>query len=97
MAEGGNAGGLMQFLPLIALIAVFYFMLIRPQKVQQKKRQEMLDSLKVGDKILTSGGLYGTITEVRENSIRVKFAKDVVMRMARTGVQSITSGKQDEE
>lgn len=86
----------MPLIMMIGFIALFYFMLIRPQKQQQKKRQEMLDSLRVGDKVLTVGGIYGTIKEVRDKSIRVKIANDVVIRMSRTGVQSLTSGKEGE-
>ncbi len=86
----------MPLIMMIGFIALFYFMLIRPQKQQQKKRQNMLDALKAGDKILTNGGLFGTIKEVREKSIRVKIANDVVVRMSRSGVQSLTSGKEGE-
>ena len=88
---------LMQFAPLIFLFVVFYFLLIRPQKQQQKQRQEMLNALKVGDKVLTSGGIYGTITKVTENSLRVKIARDVEISVSRAGVASVTSKTDDEE
>lgn len=85
-----------QIFMLIGFVALFYFMLIRPQQKQQKDRDKMLKALAVGDKVLTSGGVYGEITEIREKSIRVRIAKDVVVRMTRTGVQSITSGPQED-
>ncbi len=81
---------------IVGFIAIFYFILLRPQSVQQKKRKELLESLKVGDKILLNSGIYGEITEVRKNSLRVKIAKDVVVRLDRSGVQSKTSKEKEE-
>ncbi|MDU2066335.1 MAG: preprotein translocase subunit YajC, partial [Sporomusaceae bacterium] len=52
----------LQFWPIVLMVVIFYFLLYRPQQKEQKKRAEMLDSLKKGDRIITSGGLYGTIT-----------------------------------
>ena len=69
-------------------IVIFYFLLIRPQRQQMKTRQELLGSLKVGDKVVTTGGIYGEITDVKEKSVRVKIAKDVILRMDRSGIQS---------
>mgnify|MGYP000965627272 FL=1 len=81
---------------IVGFIAIFYFILLRPQSVQQKKRKEMLESLKVGDKVLLNSGIYGEITEVRKSSLRVKIAKDVVVRLDRSGVQSKTSKEKEE-
>ncbi|HOC90947.1 MAG TPA: preprotein translocase subunit YajC [bacterium] len=81
---------------IVGFIAIFYFILLRPQSVQQKKRKELLESLKVGDKVLLNSGIYGEITEVRKSSLRVKIAKDVVVRLDRSGVQSKTSKEKEE-
>ena len=81
---------------IVGFIAIFYFILLRPQSVQQKKRKELLESLKVGDKVLLNSGIYGEITEVRKSSLRVKIAKDVIVRMDRSGVQSKTSKEKEE-
>jgi preprotein translocase subunit YajC len=75
-------------LMMVGLVVIFYFLLIRPQRQQLKTRQELLSSLKVGDRIITTGGIYGEITEIKEKSVRVKIAKDVILRMDRSGIQS---------
>lgn len=80
---------------IAVMVLIFYFLLFRPQRTQMKKRQEMLSALKVGDKIITSGGIYGEIVEIKDKSVRVKIAKDVILRMDRSGIQA-TSVKGDE-
>lgn len=84
------------FVMIGGMVLIFYFMLIRPQKQQKKKRDDMLNALAVGDKILTGGGIFGEIMEIRDKSIRVKVAKGVILRMTRAGVQSKTSGTQED-
>ncbi|MEW5947313.1 MAG: preprotein translocase subunit YajC [bacterium] len=86
-----------QLIFLIFMVAIFYFLLIRPQRVYQKKRQNMLNALNVGDKIITTGGIYGTIMKVNEQSLRVKIAKNVEVRIARSGVSSVTKREEPEE
>lgn len=96
-AAGGAQGSpLSMLLPFIIIFAFLYFMMIRPQRQQQKQRKEMLGSLKVGDKVVTSGGIYGTITKVNPQSLRVKIAKGVEVRVSRSGVSGKTS-KDDSE
>jgi len=91
MDSAGSSGFIQQAIIIAGLMAIFYFMLIRPQRQQQKKRQEMLGSLKVGDKVILNSGIYGQITEMKEKSIRVKIAKDVIVRMDRSGIQAVTN------
>jgi len=86
----------MQFVIMIGFVFVFYFMLIRPQRQQQKKRQDMLNALKVGDKVITTGGIYGEITEIKDKSLRVKIAQGVVLRMDRSGIQDKTTKTSDD-
>ena len=95
MMQGGQGG--MQIMFLVFMLVIFWFMLIRPQRVQQKQRKEMLGSLKVGDKIITTGGVYGTITKVNPQSLRVKIAKNVEIRITRGGVSAKTSKDDAEE
>jgi len=92
-----NQPQIMQILFLVFMVVIFYFVLIRPQQVQQKKRKQMIDSLKVGDKIITTGGIYGTITKVSDRSLRVKIAKNVEIRIIPSGVTSKTSKDEKEE
>lgn len=63
---GGAAGGLMQFLPMIFIFVIFYFLLIAPMRKKQKKTQEMLSKLKKGDEVIAGGGIFGRITALDE-------------------------------
>ncbi len=80
--------GILQFLPLIIIFAIFYFILIRPQQQRQKKHKEMLDSLKVGDKIITIGGLYGIIREIKGDVVTLEISKDVKINATRNAIGS---------
>ncbi|MCH9740507.1 MAG: preprotein translocase subunit YajC [Epsilonproteobacteria bacterium] len=70
-----------QFLPLIILFVIFYFLIIRPQQKQQKEHLAMLDSLEKGDKVLTSGGIYAEITKVEENFIKIKLNDTSIVKL----------------
>ena len=85
---------LMQLAPVIAIFAIFYFLLIRPQQQQQKEHERMLKELKPGDKILTTGGLYGTITGHKGDSdLEVQFAQNVKLTVARSAVAKRVSSE----
>ncbi|MDR1614693.1 MAG: preprotein translocase subunit YajC [Campylobacteraceae bacterium] len=71
------------FLFPIALIAIFYFLLIMPQQRQAKAHKQMLSSLKKGDKVITSGGLVGEVTNVDENFIKIKLNDDVIVKIVK--------------
>jgi preprotein translocase subunit YajC len=73
-AEPQNA--LVQYLPLLPIPFVFYFMLIRPQQQQEKKRREMIEKLKKGDKVVTAAGMYGTVLSVDEKNDKVQLRLD---------------------
>ncbi|NLZ38386.1 MAG: preprotein translocase subunit YajC [Firmicutes bacterium] len=75
--------------PLIVFFVVMYFMVIRPQAQQQKQRKEMLESIAVGNKIRTIGGIYGTIEKINGDEITLRVADNVQIRMARFSVESI--------
>jgi len=68
----GSASLVSSVLPLVALFAIFYFLVIRPQQNQAKKHKEMLSALKKGDKVITSGGLIGEVVKTEEDSIKLK-------------------------
>jgi len=90
MAQAGGPGGLMAFLPLIIIMGIFYVLLILPQQRRQKKTQEMVNALKNGDKVITTGGLFGTIVGLEGDSIQLRIADQVkvkVLRSAVTGLQ----------
>ena len=82
------------FLPLILIFVVFWFMLIRPQRKKDKQVKEMLNNLKAGDRICTIGGIYGTITGLKDDTITLSVGKDnlsmVVARWAIRSVEEVT-------
>jgi len=85
---------LMNLVPIAAIFAIFYFLLIRPQQKQQNEHETMLKNLKVGDKILTSGGLYGTVLRLTsETDIEVQFSQTVKLTVNRTAVTKVVSAE----
>ncbi len=81
-----GANGLMNFLPFALILGIFYFMILLPMKRRQKKVQEFQESLKVGDKVVTTSGIYGQITRLNEKSIQVQIADKVRIEVARAAV-----------
>jgi len=77
--------------PIVAIFVIFYFLLIRPQQKQQKEHEAMLKNLKSGDKVLTTGGLYGTITGFKGDDLEVQFSQTVKLTVARSAVASVVS------
>jgi preprotein translocase subunit YajC len=87
---GAQQGSMVSSLIMLALMfGIFYFFLIRPQQTQQKKRREMLDSLRKGNTVITIGGIYGQIVEVKDDSLIVQIADNVRVRTVRGAVNSV--------
>ncbi len=72
-----GGGGIAGFLPIIAMVAIFYFLIIRPQQKQQKKLNEMREAMKKGDGVVTSGGIHGVVTNVKGNVVTIRIAESV--------------------
>lgn len=94
MGQGGAAGqgassGFASFIPLILMFAIFYFLLIRPQQKKTKEHRQMIENLKVGDRIITSGGLHGRITGVSENALTVEIAEKVRVKVNRSSISAL--------
>lgn len=90
----------MSVVPFIAIIAIFYFFIIRPQNKKQKETQKMIDALKKGDKIVTIGGIHGTVSQTKEKTVIVKVDEGVKIefnRSAIAGVVSESSTKSDKK
>lgn len=88
-------GGFAQLLPIILIIAVFYVLLIRPQQKRQRQLQETIASLKIGDRVVTTGGIIGVITTVRDTSFLIRSADKSILEIARSAVAGIDEeGKQ---
>ena len=80
---------LVQLLPILVLFGIMYFLMIRPQQQQQKKRNEMLNAMKKGDRIVTIGGIHGTITEIDEKTVVVRIAEKVEVKLNRSGIGGV--------
>ena len=84
-----GAGGLLQLTPVLLIILVFYFLIIRPQQRRQRQLQETVANLKIGDRIVTTGGVIGVITTVRDTSFLIRSADKSILEIARTSVAGI--------
>lgn len=91
-AEGGQAGGFTAFVPLILMFVIFYFLLIRPQQKKAKEHRNMVDSLKKGDRIITSGGIHGTIVSLDETTINLEISDGVKIKINRGNVGAAMQG-----
>jgi preprotein translocase subunit YajC len=87
--QGGGLGALTGLLPMILIIAVFYVLLIRPQQKRQRQLQETISQLKAGDRIVTTGGVIGTITTVRDTSFLIRSADKSILEIARSAVAGV--------
>ncbi len=96
LQSGGNAGTMafiLNILPIAAIFLVFYFLVIAPASKQRKKTAEMLSALKKGDRVLTSGGIYGTIQGVEPDVVYLKIAENVKIKVARSAISSIVAAE----
>jgi len=91
-----DSAGIGQFIPLILIFVIFYFFLIRPQQKKVKEHKAMVESLKKGDKVVTSGGITGTISRVIDNDkVEVEIADNVTVEVVRgTGIQSLINSQE---
>ena len=88
----------MQFVIIMALmLGVMYVLMIRPQRQRQAQQQSMIDNAGIGDDILTSGGIYGTITQVEGDDVVVELAPNLTVHMTRRGIAAVLPPEEDEE
>jgi len=93
-----GAGGLLSMLPMLAIMfGIVYFLMIRPEQRKQKQRQKMLEAVKRGDKVVTAGGIHGTIASVRESTVTVKVAEGVSLEFSKASVQQVLKPGEDKE
>lgn len=88
MPTAGAGGSIASFVPLILIFVVFYFLLIRPQQKQAKQQQQFLSDLKTGNKVITKGGLHGTITGLTDTVVTLEIAQDVRVKVSRSAIAS---------
>jgi preprotein translocase subunit YajC len=95
---GGNGGGMLQILPLmIGMFAIMYFLIIRPQQKQKRERESLLRAIKKGDRVVTSGGLYGTVVGLSEHTVTLKVADQVKLDFERSAIGRIVPVAGDKE
>ncbi len=82
----GGAGGLMGLLPILLMFVIFYFLLIRPQQKQARKHQDFIKNLKVGDRVVTTGGLHGEVKGLTETTVTLEISEKVRVKVTRSAV-----------
>jgi preprotein translocase subunit YajC len=93
-AAGGNPLTIM-LVPFVLIFAVFYFIVIMPAKKQQKKKDAMISGLKKGDRVVTTGGIYGSVAAVEDQSLLLKVAENVKIRVAKSAIAGMVAGEDD--
>lgn len=88
-AAAPQSGGMGMMVPMLLILAIFYFMMIRPQQRKEKERQKMIEELRAGAKIIFAGGLIGVIQEASEKTFKVEIAPGVAVEVARSSVTAV--------
>jgi preprotein translocase subunit YajC len=91
-AASSPGGGLTSFVPIIAMIGIFYFLVLRPQSKKAKEQQKMLSELKKGDDVVTQGGIIGKISGIKDNEITLQVQEGVRLRVLRSSVTGVYTG-----
>jgi len=89
-ADSAPGNGFAQLVPLIIIMVIFYFLLIRPQQKRAKEHRSMVESLSKGDKVITNGGIYGTVMDVKEGFLKVEIADGVRIKIQREAVAALS-------
>jgi preprotein translocase subunit YajC len=95
MQVGSQPGGFALFLPLILIMVVFYFLMIMPAQRRQKKVAQMLKDLKTGDKVITNGGIYGTIAGLEPDSVQLRIAEQVKIKISRSAIAGLQAEEKE--
>ncbi|TLS66176.1 preprotein translocase subunit YajC [Mariprofundus erugo] len=94
LAEGAadpqQANGFAQLIPLLLIMVIFYFLLIRPQQKKVKEHRNIIEALKKGDKVITGGGFYGTIVDVKDDFLKVEIAENVRVKIKRDTIVGLS-------
>lgn len=95
-AAAGGAGGVLSLVPFLLIFIIFYFLLIRPQQQKQKQQRALLDALKKGDKVVTTSGIWGTITNLGKETVTLQIADNTKIKMQRDNISRLR-GEDDEK
>jgi preprotein translocase subunit YajC len=96
LQSAGVGATLVNFLPIAAIILIFYFMVIAPASKQRKKTEAMLAALKKGDRVLTTGGIYGQVQSVENDVVWLKIAENVKIKVAKSAIGALVEGSTGE-
>ena len=94
LAQQTSSQGLGLFLPFILVIGIFYFLIIRPTRKRQKSLEDLINGLKNGDKVITNGGLFGTIAKVKDGTFVLKVADQVKVEISKNAIASLQSNQE---
>jgi len=89
-AEASPANGFTQLIPLVLIMVIFWFLLLRPQQKRAKEHRSMVESLKKGDKVMTNGGIFGQITDVKDDTVKLEIADGVRIKIQRDAVAALS-------
>lgn len=93
--QAQTPNSIISFLPLIFILGIFYLIVFLPARRRQKKLQEMIDNLKPGDKVVTSGGIYGTIVGLKDDRIQLRIAENVKVELSKNAVTALQGSEQE--
>jgi len=93
--QAAQPNAIVSLLPFVVILIIFYFILIRPGTTRQKKLQQMIDNLKVGDKVVTGSGIYGTIMGFRNDRIQLRVAENVKIEMSKNAVTALQNPEEE--
>ena len=96
-AAGGGAGGILSLVPFLLIFVIFYFLLIRPQQQKQKQQQTLLDAVKKGDKVVTTSGIWGTVTNLGKDTVTLQVADNTKIKMQRENISRLRTEDEDKE
>ncbi len=91
--ENESAAAMMSWLPIIFMLVVFYFLIYKPQQKARQERENMLKRLRIGSRIITIGGIYGTIEDLDEDIVKLQIAENVIIEVGRAAVSTIVEDK----
>lgn len=92
--QGGSPNWYSTLVPLVVIFGIFYFLMIRPQQKQQKKHREMISAMRKGDKIVTRGGMHGTIYGIADNVVTIEVADNVKIKFNREAISAIVPAQE---
>ncbi|MCP9445947.1 MAG: preprotein translocase subunit YajC [Nitrospira sp.] len=96
-AGGQGPGGLLSLVPFILIFIIFYFLLIRPQQKKQKEQKALIDALKKGDKVVTSSGIWGTVTNLGKQTVTLQIADNTRIKIQRDSIARLRGEDEDKE